>query len=219
VNSEIKLRESNMKYGKVTDLKKGEPINIILNLKRKLMLVIISSVLVSILCPCAYGGGDPKCGDELQIETRNGTSMRGKLWLNDGYHLILRSDIHLKSFAVSDTVLLSDVAEVFEIKRKTGTGAILGLVAGTALGAGVGYAVSSNIEREEDDLFGFDTMERQFETVVAITVVGSVVGLAIGAMIGNSAQTLKEVEPLAIPICFSPSTVRIPLRLSIIYNF
>jgi hypothetical protein len=188
-------------------------------LRKIVKQIIIPTVVISISCPYTYAGSEPHCGDEIQIETLKGTSLRGKLWHNDGNLLILRSDIYLKSFIVSDTLVMSDVAKVFEIKRKTGTGAIIGLIAGTALGAGVGYAVSSNIEREEDDWFGFGQMERQIETGVAITVAGSVVGLAIGAIIGERMQTLKEVEPMALPICFSPSVDGIPMKLAFSINF
>jgi hypothetical protein len=167
-----------------------------------------------VLCPCAYSRSGHRCGDEFRIETVDGTTFQGKLRLNNGDSLVLQywgpSQLH--------TIALSDVKSAFRVKRSSGTGLFLGLIAGT----GIGIAVATAVEKgcKSDEFLGcLGDIDRQIAQGVAITLSCGIIGAVIGAILGRTIQRLGEVQLEALPMCISPSDDTIPFKVSFAINF
>ena len=178
-------------------------------------LALICSTVILTLCHCAYSRSDLRCGDEFRIETQDGTTFQGKLLSNNGNLLALRhgaSGLH--------TIALEDVASAFRVKRRTGTGILIGSVFGTAVGLVAAKAVNDNWECKKKEAFGcLGEIDDRIATFVLITLAGGIVGGSVGGIIGHSTQRLGPVQLEALPMCISPSGNIVPIKINLAVNF
>jgi len=177
-------------------------------------LALICSTVFLALCHCAYSRSDLRCGDEFRIETQGGTTFQGKLLSNDGNLLALRhgaSGLH--------TIALGDVVSAFRVKRRTGTGILIGSVVGTGVGLIIAKVVDHNREHKKGLLEIPAEMGETLATFMLITLAGGIVGGSVGGIIGHSTQRLGPVQLEALPMCFSPSGDIVPIKVNLTINF
>jgi len=87
---------------------------------------IIFLAFIMTLCPSAHSRSGFHCGKEFRIETQDGITFQGRLLLNNGNVLALRhgtSGLRI--------IALGDAANAFRVKRRTGTGILIGTLVGT----------------------------------------------------------------------------------------
>ncbi|UCC43368.1 MAG: hypothetical protein JSU65_09490 [Candidatus Zixiibacteriota bacterium] len=155
---------------------------------------IISLTVILILCPSVYSQTALRCGDEIRIETHSGMILQGKLRHNAGTLLFLEC-----GRAGRQRVALNDVAKACRIKRGTGTGMLLGAVAGA--GAGV-LAVRIISERAcHEGTCCWDNFGIGLPATFIAFVGGTVAGAALGGTIGHSIVRTDEVRLDIAPMC------------------
>lgn len=171
---------------------------------RIMTATIIFLAFIITLCPSAHSQSSFKCGKEFRIETQDGITFQGKLLANDGNLLALRhktSGLH--------TIELGDVASAYSVKRRTGTGILIG----SLVGIGVGFMVGLEI-----DQYGNYQMLPPANFMLQMVSLG-IFGGFMGGIIGHSIQRLGPVQLEALPICLSPSGDIIPLKVNFAINF
>ncbi len=208
-----------MGYGKLkrkagTAIHSTVPASVRFHLNEMVTAAVICSAVISTLCPCAYSQSDLRCGDEFRIETQDGTIFQGNLLSNDGNLLALRhgrSGLH--------TIALVDVASAFRVKRRTGTGMLIGSV----FGAGLGFLAAkqwcrSGGEKQCPPGTWF-CMDVPIAEIVAIIFSGTLAGGILGGIIGQSIQRLGEVQLEALPMCASPTGNTAPIKIYFAVDF
>ncbi len=184
------------------------------HLNEMVTAAVICSAVILTLCPYAYSRSGLRCGDEFRIETQDGTTFQGKLLSNNGNLLALRhgaSGLH--------TIALGDVASAFRVKRRTGTGILIGSVFGTGVGLIIAKVVDHNREHKKGLLEIPGEIEETIATFVLITLAGGIVGGSVGGIIGHSTQRLGPVQLEALPMCTSPSGNIVPIKINLAVNF
>ena len=188
-------------------------------LNKTMTAAIICSVVILTLCPYAHSQRrhrqraeirfEARCGDEFRIETQDGTTFQGRLLSNNGNLLTLRhgaSGLH--------TIALEDVTSAFRVKRRTGSGILLGSVLGASVG-GVAAKIWYDKEKKKEQRWLWIPIAE----IAGMIIGGTLVGGIVGGIIGHSTQKLGPVQLEALPMCASASGGLVPIKINLSINF
>lgn len=175
------------------------------NLKNRMVAVIISFAIVLLLCCNTYGGNDPNCGDEVRIETRDGTTFHGNLLLNNGHSLVLWSYSNTQKHSL---IRLEDVETIYRIKSLRRECALVGMLAGGVAGFAVAKSVNARSESREF------MSSRKFFTCIGVTLCGTVIGSLVGGVLGQKIVRYQEIQLGVLPICSTSPRDEILIRMS-----
>lgn len=190
-------------------------------LNKTMTAAIICSVVILTLCPYAHSQKrhrqraeirfEARCGDEFRIETQDGTTFQGKLLSNNGNLLTLRhgaSGLH--------TIALGDVTSAFRVKRRTGSGILLGSVLGASVGSVAAKIWYDKENKKKSNGFNFFI---PIAEIAAMVIGGTLVGGIVGSIIGHRTQKLGPVQLEALPMCASASGDIVPIKINLAINF
>jgi hypothetical protein len=196
---EVMMRERKYKPKSVT----ARPVISEFNQRIIIIVSIICCAAILTLYSGAHGRNDLRCGDEVRIETRDGSTFHGKLRLNYGHSLGVRSRPGLKT----EIIPVDDVKTAYRIRRWTKEGAWIGMLGGTAAGLAIARANCQGGRLEE---FGGNILK-----AAAIIVSGAAIGSGIGGFIGHKIVKTHEVQIDGLSICITPSRDKILLKISL----
>jgi hypothetical protein len=149
-------------------------------------------VVMAIVCPTANGQDVLNCGQEYRFEMRDGAIIQGRLKTCSGDSLVLHSGRFRAKM-----LFANDIFDIYRVRRKTGTGVIVGALFGTLVG---GLAAAATDNRGGNM---FDEMDSRIEDGIGVTLTGTLIGGVIGGLLGRRVQRLGPVNWKSPEICFN----------------
>jgi len=170
----------------------------------KLINLIICFLIVTIITSNVHSKNNNICNKEVKIITNDNIEFTGKIITYSG-GLIIFND--------GDKVSNTEVKNIFEVKRKTKTGILIGCISG--------FVVSTLFVRDynkyHDSNDGFLDFNEEINSVYKI-IGGTLLGGGIGGLIGRNIITLDEINIEATPFCISPANDMNLINLKLSYN-
>jgi hypothetical protein len=175
-------------------------------LKQMMVVTAFCSAIILSLCNSAYSRNTIRRGDEVLVKTQDGTAYQGKLRRYSSQFLVL----HNRYGNNADVIPREDITTVYRIRRHTGTGILIGLLAGTV--AGFLYANDTADKRLE-------VMSDEIERGVVITIGAATIGGIVGGILGYNSKKLHRVQIETIPLCFVPSGDNLLIKVNFAIGF